>query len=331
MKQKELISKFRCSSFIIASCVLAICGSLFADGVPAPLQGVHRIVFLGDSITQAGDYVTDFDCWLVSRGLRIEVLNLGLASETASDLTESENAGHKKAFGFGRPFLSQRLDRILAATKPDLLIACYGMNDGGSLPADESGAKRFEAAITHLREAALQAGVKRVVLCTPPTHDAKGNAAEKVHDENLTRYSAWLLSQRETGWDIVDIHGSMRKALDERRANDPNFAFAGDGVHPGREGHWLMAKAILTQFMGANLDGVVSADELFRRDGKAIRELVHRRMTTLFGAWMAQIGHTRPGVPGGPGAKPGPSLVEANAKAAEITRQIAEKMEGAAK
>src|SRR5271170_6985242 len=52
------------------------------SGVPARavavLSGVHRIVFLGDSITQAGDYVTDCECWLLAHGFEIEVLNLGL-------------------------------------------------------------------------------------------------------------------------------------------------------------------------------------------------------------------------------------------------------------
>ena len=305
-------------------CVAIHSQIIFADEIPASLHNVHRLVFLGDSITQAGDCVTDFDCWLVSRSIGIEVLNLGLASETASDLTESENAGHKTSAGFGRPFLSERLDRVLAMTTPDLLIACYGMNDGGDLPADESGTQRFAAAITHLRDAALKAGVRRVVLCTPPTHDAKGNAAQKTHDENLTRYSEWLLSKRAEGWDVVDIHGPMRKALDEGHKKDPNFALAGDGVHPGREGHWLMAASILTQFLGANLEGVSSAEQLFTTDGKEIRDRVQQRMTVLFEAWMTKIGHTRPGVPGGPGATPGPTIQDANSKAAEITQQIAD-------
>jgi lysophospholipase L1-like esterase len=313
----------RTIGLVFALCMLLHAPAVLAEDLPAPLQGVHRIVFLGDSITQAGDYVTDFDCWLVSRGIGIEVLNLGLASETASDLTEAENAGHSKAHGFGRPLLSERLARVLEAAKPELLIACYGMNDGGSLPADETGMARFAAAITHLRDTALKAGVKRVVLCTPPTHDAKGDAAQRTHDENLTRYSDWLLSKRAEGWDVVDIHGPMRKALDEGRAKDPGFALAADGVHPGREGHWMMASAILTQFFGANLEGVSSAEQFFKTNGKEIRALVHQRMTVLFNAWMTKTGHTRPGVPGGPGAGPGPTVSEATVKAAEITGQIA--------
>jgi lysophospholipase L1-like esterase len=286
------------------------------------LRGVHCIVFLGDSITQAGDYVTDCECWLLAHRFQIEVLNLGLASETASDLTPAENAPHLKTYGFGRPFVSERLDRALAATKPDLLFACYGMNDAGSLPPDATGTRRFAEAITHLRESATKAGVKRVVVCTPPVFDAKGDAKQNSQDENLTRYTAWLLSQRAAGWNVVDIHTPMRRALDEGRARNPAFQFAADGVHPGREGHWLMAREILTQFFGANLDGVTSAEDLFPAHGTEIRKLVQERMVILFNAWMTQIPHQRPGVPGGPGAQPGPPLTEANDKAAEIAQRI---------
>ena len=158
-------------------------------------------------------------------------------SETAADLSPAENLAHLKQFGFGRPFIaSERLARVLAATKPDLLFACYGMNDGSSLPPDASGTKRFAEAMTRLRETSIQAGVKRVVLCTPPVQDAKGEAREKFHDENLSCYTAWLLSKRADGWDVVDLHIPMRAALDAGRALDPTFEFAKDGVHPGPQG-----------------------------------------------------------------------------------------------
>jgi lysophospholipase L1-like esterase len=296
---------------------------------PAMLRGVHRIVFLGDSITQGGDYVTDVECWLLAQGIQIEVLNLGLASETASDLTPAENAAHLKRYGFGRPAVSERLERALLATKPDLLFACYGMNDGSSLPPDESGTKRFADAITHLREAAIKAGVKRVVICTPPVQDAKGDVKQKFHDENLARYTAWLLSKRADGWDVVDIHTPMRAALDAGRAKNPAFQFAKDGIHPAREGHWLMAHEILTQFFSAKLDGVASAEDLFPAHGAEIRKLAHARMILLFNAWMTQTGHKRPGVAGGPGAKPGLPLAQANDQAAEIAKQIKTQMVGA--
>ena len=321
---------FHLSGSLALALVLVLADSVRAAENTAPLParakevlpGVHRIVFLGDSITQGGDYVTDVECWLLAHGIQLEVLNLGLGSETASDLTPEENEGHLKKYGFGRPFVSERLERAMAATKPDLLFACYGMNDGGSLPPDAAGTKRFAEAITHLRAAAAKSGVKRVVICTPPVQDAKGNSKMNYHDENLARYTAWLLSKRADGWDVVDIHTPMRRALDEGRLKDPAFQFAKDGVHPGREGHWLMASEILSQFLGAKLDGVAAAEDLFPAHGTVIRKLVRERMVLRFNSWMTQIGHKRPGVAGAPGAKPGLPLAEANAKAADVAKQI---------
>ena len=290
------------------------------------LRGVHRIVFLGDSITQDGNYVVDCECWLLEHGFQVEVLNLGLGSETATDLTPEENAWHLKANGFGRPFVSERLDRALAATKPDLLFACYGMNDSTSLTADARGIRRFSEAITNLRDAAIKAGVKRVVICTPPVYDDKGDATKSSQDDKLAVYTTWLLSQRAEGWDVVDIHTPMRRALDEARTKNPAFTFSPDCTHPDREGHWLMARAILTQFFGAKLDGVTSAEDLFPSHGSEIRELVHERMVLLFNAWMTQIGHKRPDVAGGPGAKPGLPIAEANGKAADLSKRIQSEM-----
>jgi lysophospholipase L1-like esterase len=287
------------------------------------LRDVQRILVLGDSITQAGDYVVDMECWLLTKGIHVEVLNMGLASETVTDLTQQENQGHVRRHKFARPAVSDRLERVLEATKPDLVIAVYGMNDGSSLPDDESGDKRFADAITALRGAALAAGAKRVVICTPPVHDSGNSEVPGIHDGKLARYSAWIRSQ--TDWEVVDIHGPMRKALDEAREKKPGFRFAKDGVHPGRDGHWLMAREILNQLFDAAITAdVESAERLFSSNGAEIRRLVTERSKLRFDTWMRYVPHKRPGVPGGPRSRPGLSLAETETKALAITEQIRE-------
>ena len=306
--------------FLCLALIECVAMSSNANPAPAPLADIQRIVFLGDSITQAGDYVTDIECWLLSQGLRIEVIDVGLSSETATDLLPEENAAHLKKYGFPRPGVSTRLDRTLEATKPDLVVACYGMNDGSGLPNNDAGLKRFSEAITRLRDAAFKAGAKQVVLCTPPIHDSADTS--DPHEKNLAAFSQWLVSKRRDGWSVVDIHSPMRREIDEIRKTNPSFKFQPDGVHPDRKGHWVMAREILTQFLGADLGTTTSAESFFVNNGPAIRSLVDKRRFILFSAYMGQIGHTRPGVPGGPGQKPSPSLPEATAQASQIAEKI---------
>ena len=88
------------------------------------LQNAKRILFLGDSITYAGEYISWFDAWLVSQELanRAVVINAGLPSETVSGLSEAGHAGGQ----FPRPDLAERLTRVLNATQPDLVFAAMG-------------------------------------------------------------------------------------------------------------------------------------------------------------------------------------------------------------
>lgn len=286
------------------------------------LKDVDKVVFLGDSITQAGDYIVDIQCWLFSHGIANHIINIGLGSETATDLSPQENAGHVQAYQFARPAVSERAIRALNLTNPDLLFICYGMNDAGVLPQDDEGLRRFTDSITRLREIALKSGVRKVIVCTPPVHDDKGNASRSFHDANLAKYTAWLLSKRAEGWLVVDFHTPMRKALDEGRAADPSFALAADGTHPGREGHWIMAKQVLQEFFGADAIAASRAEDLFPSKGAEIRSLVRDLTDLRFNHWIARIGHKRPGVIGGPDQQGTPDTAAFEASQSARLRSI---------
>src|SRR6266478_8284655 len=80
------------------------------------LPGAKRVVFLGDSITHAGQYIDYFEAHLVTHypQRQIEVIDLGLPSETVSGLSEEGHAGGK----FPRPGLHERVARVLEKAKP---------------------------------------------------------------------------------------------------------------------------------------------------------------------------------------------------------------------
>ncbi len=206
-----------------------------------------RVVFLGDSITYAGNYIAYLEACLATRypKQRFEFLNLGLPSETCSGLSEDGHAGGK----FPRPDLHERLQRVLDKAKPDLIVACYGMNCGIYLPFDEQRFAKYQEGIRRLRTAAHAAGAQ-VIHLTPPTYDPTRGGGSPDYNATLDRYSEWLVSQRADGWMVIDIHGEMNRHLAERRRWNPKFVLAGDGVHAGPTGHWLMASTLAENFGG---------------------------------------------------------------------------------
>lgn len=206
-----------------------------------------RVVFLGDSITYAGNYIAYLEACLTTRfpQQRFEFLNLGLPSETCSGLSEEGHAGGK----FPRPDLHERLQRVLDKAKPDLIIACYGMNCGIYKPFAEERFTKYKEGIRRLRSAAQAAGAQ-VIHLTPPTYDPTRGGGSPDYNSVLDRYSEWLVSQRTEGWMVIDIHGAMNQHLEERRRWNPKFVLANDGVHAGATGHWLMAHTLLEHFGG---------------------------------------------------------------------------------
>jgi lysophospholipase L1-like esterase len=292
------------------------------------LPSVHRILFLGDSITQSGQYVDFVATQLVLHlpKRRVEIINCGLSSETVSGLSEEGHAGGQ----FPRPDLHERLDRVLAKTKPDLVFACYGMNDGIYLPLSDERFARFKAGMLKLHDK-VQASSAKIIHLTPPVFDAlpirervaPANQADVHHpfdnyDTVLAAYGDWLLDQREKAhWQVIDIHGPMSRALADRRKSDPAFTFARDGIHPDDAGHRLIAltllRALSPPFDPAAQDFGDPADptSLFAR----VYTLIRQRNRVLADAWLTDIGHQRP-------MKPGLPMDEARREATAIDAQI---------
>ena len=170
----------------------------------------------------------------------VELLNLGLPSETVSGLSEPGHAGGS----FPRPDLHERLARVLEKARPDLLVACYGMNDGIYYPFGEERFQKFQNGIKKLRERAAASGAE-VIHLTPPSFDSvplKGRTlpaglAEypspfEGYNQVLDRYSEWLLAQRAKGWEVVDIHGPMNRFLAERRRDNRGSCWRATGFIP---------------------------------------------------------------------------------------------------
>ncbi|WP_339785858.1 SGNH/GDSL hydrolase family protein [uncultured Imperialibacter sp.] len=265
-------------------------------------DSVQRIAFLGNSITYAGQYVSYIEACLklTYPNRKFEVINVGLPSETVSGLSEPNHADGK----FPRPDLRERLDRVLEQTQPELVFASYGMNDGIYLPFDDSRFQAYKEGINWLHEEVSKSGAV-IIHLTPPVFDERKGAA---YANVLDIYSDWLISNRYTkGWSVADVHGPMKKHLEDRRLIDPDFKYASDGVHPDKAGHWIMAKAILAYL---ELNELARADTA--SNGEKILQLIEERQSIMKDAWLTATGHTRPGM------NEGIPLSEANLKARAI-------------
>ena len=303
----------------MGACVVAlaawIClppaGGADPAAVPAAvLLDAERIVVLGDSITHDGRWLAHLVAWLERQGTAAEVIDMGLPSETVSGLSEDGHAAGK----YPRPDLAERLDRVLRLARPDVVLACYGMNCGIYQPLDAGRFARFKAGMERLHAAVEKAGAK-IVHLTPPVYsgppDEPGPAGDADYDAVLTAYSAWLVSKRADQWLVIDVHGPMKALLAAQRAVDPGFAFAADAVHPDDAGHWAICRAVLAGLGAGPIAEAESPTAL-----AAFLPEVTARLHLLRDAYLAAAGHLRPGLPAGL------PLGEAEARAARITESI---------
>ncbi|SHJ18886.1 Lysophospholipase L1 [Rubritalea squalenifaciens DSM 18772] len=279
------------------------------------LVEARRIVFLGDSITYQGEYVANFDTWLHAYypKRKFDIIDLGLPSETVSGLSEKGHANGK----FPRPDLHTRLDSVLEKSKPDLIFACYGMNCGIQQPFDEERFQKYKDGILKLKTKAEKSGAK-IIFITPPYYDSMVNPNKAYYTEVLAKYSAWLMSQTENDWNVIDLNTAMTKSIMEKRKDAPKYTVQKDAVHPNTEGHWFMTQPILSWFgdLGAAQQASIQEVLSLHRLPASIAKLTLKRMKIKRDAWLTYTGHERPGIP------KGMPLEQAEQEAKKITHQI---------
>lgn len=284
LRNNDIIMKALLSCIILALSTLCL---LPAAAAPAP-----RIALLGDSIPYAGQWPT-----LIEASLRntpalknAEIVNFCLPSETASGLSEEGHAGG----AFPRPCIHDRLDSILTKYRPTLVIACYGMNDGMMRPFSEANFQAFKQGITKLKKR-VEAAKASLIIITPPLYMADHPEKDSgQYNQVLQKYSEWLLSQKKNGWKIVDMRPELTRQIREAKQQNPGFVYAGDGVHPGQEGHLFIARAVWPELAKTlRLNPAIRFPEGNEFD-KAFQQQEMKKL-----AWLTETEHKRPGIPKG--------------------------------
>ncbi len=256
----------------------------------APLSG-QKVLWLGDSITQAGDYITFAEYYLDKQytSSRFDFVGIGLASETVSCLTENDHP-------FPRPCLAERLKRALDLVHPKVVIACYGMNDGIYHPQSPERMTAFQKGIRDLI-AAARARSARVILLTPPPFervavktavdenapDFSYKAPYEKYDDVLVDYAAWEMTLAAGDVTVIDLHTAL-KAYRQ--------SFTKDGIHPDLSGHLAMTRAILKDLRVDVPQNPLSV-EVSRIQADPLYAVVKAAREKRSQGWLDYVGYTR--------------------------------------
>ena len=225
-------------ALLSALCVLQV-------GLPKPLEGVHRIVMMGDSITQMGGhpkgYVTLIDSTLKSMfpSQPIEVINVGIGGQKAPDMRA-------------------RFQRDVIDQKPEIVTLSVGVNDVWHNFRDPQWTKRvpegnsgrgvalpiYLSNIESMVQAAKAAGI-RIILVSPTLIYEDLSCAENKRLQSYVRAEGELAKRMGVGFiNLNSVFTKVVKAY-QREAGKRQLLLTIDGVHVNDAGNALMADAIL--------------------------------------------------------------------------------------
>jgi lysophospholipase L1-like esterase len=284
--------KFACAA------VLAVFTSFHSVADAEPIIGPgDRVLCIGDSITAAGHYVSFLDIQL-----RIQypndaptVVNLGLPSEGVTGLSEPDHP-------FPRPNVHERLTRALDQFKPDVVIACYGVNDGIYHPFSDERFTAYKAGIVRLIEQVKRRDIS-LVLCTPiPFDPAPLRVTGKLlpldteknfawfaiyenYDNVMSQYADYIRTHLKGVDRTADVFQDITDTLTDRRKSDPSYTMSTDGVHINVAGHLVMAECV-TKACG----------NTWSTPDKILFEMAEKNTRVLHAAWLSKVGHLRPGM-----------------------------------
>ncbi len=266
------MQRYRFHRFLAAAAAAAFLGR-----VPLPARAAEgpilkpgaRLAIAGDSITEQKLYSRFIEDYLTVcvPDLKVSVVQLGWGGERA-------------------PGFAGRMANDTEGFHPDVVTTCYGMNDGSYRAYEPAIGKPYEDAMRAIVRHFTGAGA--TVLVGSPgavdlTYYRGGGEAARVYNENLGQLRDIARKVAvETNQPFADVHEAMMSAMEKARAAlGTDYDVCGrDGVHPGPNGHLLMAAAFL-KAMGLDGDlGAITVD----MKGQSTGERGHRVVSAQGGA-----------------------------------------------
>jgi lysophospholipase L1-like esterase len=196
-------------------------------------QQKRKIIFFGDSITEAG----------VKPGGYIDVLNKMLAERKLSNEYALNGAG----IGGNKVYdLYLRMEEDVLLQKPDIVVIYIGVNDVWHKSSYGTGTDpdKFERFYTAIIQQLKNQGIK-IILCTPAVIGEKTDFSNQ-QDGDLNKYSSIIRSI--AGKNQLPV-ADLRKAfldynLQHNTDNKESGILTTDRVHLNQKGNDLVAEVI---------------------------------------------------------------------------------------
>lgn len=198
------------------------------------MQTKKKIVFFGDSITQAGvepnGYIKKFDSLLNEKGLasRYETIGAGISGNKVYDL-----------------YL--RMDDDVLAKNPDAVVIWIGVNDVWHKRTSGTGtdADKFEKFYNAIIKK-LKARNIAVFLCTPAAIGEKTGFTNEL-DGDLNKYAGIVRNiAKNNNCPLIDLRQEFLSYLQANNsANKDRGLLTVDGVHLNMTGNIFVAQKML--------------------------------------------------------------------------------------
>jgi lysophospholipase L1-like esterase len=234
------------------------------------LQAGDRVVFYGDSITDQRLYTLYVETYVLTRFPKLD-----------ASFVHSGWGGDRVSGGGGGP-IDVRLERDVIPYQPTVMTIMLGMNDGGYRAFDEGIFAKYTQGYQHIVESVQKAFPQiHFTLIQPSPYDevTRPPTFEGGYNPVLIRYGEWVKDYAQRiGATVADLNTPVVAVLEKAKAADPKLAqrILPDRVHPGPDGHLIMAEAILKAW---NAPATVTAVEI----NGAKRRVVHATNTEIDG------------------------------------------------
>ena len=173
-------------------------------------------------------------------------------------------------FGWGGEKVDGFLTRMSNVLRFPVTAATtfYGMNDGGYAPLTPERAAAYKAGTKSIVETFKKSGVRVIVVGSPGVVDSKTFRPANPDEDKV--YNKTLSDLRDIARDVAksenvafaDVHAAMSAVMIKAKAKyGEDYPIAGpDGVHPGPNGHLVIAYAFL-KALGCDGDiGTITVD-----------------------------------------------------------------------